>query len=112
MELADHLLLIETTNRGDNGGAIWRCTCATNVAAAECFKWVGLQRSAITPEALRNNITSLACDVDEAGLERARTSSNKLYLMLFDTCKGERHDMEEEGGHGDVMEAWRTPLHR
>ena len=48
-------------------------------------------------------------EVDEAGVERARAFSRKLYLILSDTCKGEPYRMVESAGFGQGFEAWSYP---
>ena len=50
-------------------------------------------------------------EVDEAGVERARAFSRKLYWILSDTCKGEPYRMVESAGFGQGFEAW-SYLHR
>ena len=61
---------------------------ATDDTAEDALKWVDLQGSTITIEALRASLTNNDGEVDEAGVERARAFSRKLYLILSDTCKG------------------------
>ena len=66
---------------------------ATDDTAEDALKWVDLQGSAITIEALRASLTNNDGDVDEAGVELARAFSRKLYLILSDTCTGEPYRM-------------------
>ena len=68
---------------------------ATDDTAEDALKWVDLQGGAITIEALRASLTHNDGEVDEAGVERARAFSRKLYLILSDTCKGEPYRMVE-----------------
>ena len=76
---------MEATSRGENGGASH--LYATDDTAEDALKWVDLQGSTITIEALRASLTNNDGEVDEAGVERARAFSRKLYLILSDTCK-------------------------
>ena len=85
---------------------------ATDDTAEDALKWVDLQGSAITMEALRAILTNNDGEVDEAGVERARAFSRKLYLILSDTCKGEPYRMVDSAGFGQGFEAWRILLRR
>ena len=85
---------------------------ATDDIAEDALKWVDLQGSAITMEALRANLANNDGEVDEAGVERARAFSGKLYLILSDTCKGEPYRTAEPAGFGQGFEAWRLLLRR
>ena len=82
---------------------------ATDDTAEDALKWVDLQGGAITIEALRANLTN---NDGEAGVERARAFSRKLYLILTDICKGEPYRMVESAGFGHGFEAWRILLRR
>ena len=84
---------------------------ATDDTAEDALKWVDLQGSAITMEALRASLTNNDGEVDEAGVEWAGAFSRKLYLVLSDTCKGE-YRMVESAGNGQGFEVRMILLRR
>ena len=80
-------------------------TVPTDDTAEDALKWGGRTRRCHHPEALRASLTNNDGEVDEAGVDRARAFSRKLYLTLSDTCKGEPYRMVESAGFGHGFEA-------